>query len=131
MTTLDGPEIGATNAKRFLDEMRSWKKKRTQVRKQITNARNVIDVIGSSRGSRGAVKGLVEQLQELHREASNLCENCKFKNTTGICTWLTGLMGQQKKDNFIIGCPNLATSLTVFSIIRQQFAFSATGNLFI
>jgi hypothetical protein len=54
VTTLDGPENGATNAKRFQEEITSWKKRRTKVRKQITNARNVIDVVLSSRGSRGA-----------------------------------------------------------------------------
>ena len=72
MTSLDGPENGATNAKRFQEEMTSWKKRRTQVRKQITNARNEIDGIFSSQSSRGAVKGLVEQLQQLHRESSKI-----------------------------------------------------------
>jgi hypothetical protein len=52
--------------------MTSWKKRRTQVRKQITNARNEIDGIFSSQSSRGAVKGLVEQLQQLHRESSKI-----------------------------------------------------------
>ncbi|EFX83872.1 hypothetical protein DAPPUDRAFT_100144 [Daphnia pulex] len=61
-------------------------------------------------------KGLVEQLQQLHQlQRPAICVK--------IDSWDTG-----KKDNFIIGCPNLATSLTVFSIIRQQFALSATGK---
>lgn len=54
------------------DELALWKRKRTQIRKQITTTRNEIDSIVVSRGSRGATKGLVVHLQQLHREACHL-----------------------------------------------------------
>lgn len=55
------------------EEEISWhKKRRTQMRKQITTSGNQIDVLIANRGSRGAIKGIIDHLRQLQRDLTYL-----------------------------------------------------------
>ena len=65
---VEGAVGGAPN-----EEEISWhKKRRTQIRKQITTSGNQIDVLIANRGSRGAIKGIIDHLRQLQRDLTYL-----------------------------------------------------------
>ncbi|XP_057380651.2 uncharacterized protein LOC130703047 [Daphnia carinata] len=61
-------EIGAIGGVPPQEEIETWKRRRTQLRKQITVTRRHTDSLILSGGSRGAIKGLMEHLRNLNHD---------------------------------------------------------------
>ena len=65
-------EEGAGGSSPSAEEISWQKKRRTQLRKQITTTCNQIDSLISRQGSRGSLKGLLEHLRLLQRDLSHV-----------------------------------------------------------